>query len=47
MLGKYSPRAKEDPTGRLGFAAGAGFQTSATTYHTYNHSLVFTGRILF
>ena len=47
MLGKYSPRAKENPTGRLGFAGGAGFQTSATTYHTYNHSLVFTGRILF
>jgi len=46
MLGKYSPRTK-DPTSRLGFAAGAGFQTAATTFHAYNHSLVFTGRILF
>jgi hypothetical protein len=47
MLGKFSPRAKEDPSRRFGFAAGAGFQTAATTYHTYNHSLVYTGRILF
>jgi opacity protein-like surface antigen len=47
MLGKYSPWAKGDPTTRLGFAAGAGLQTSVTTYRTYNHNLVFTGRILF
>jgi hypothetical protein len=47
MFGKYSPRSKGDPSSRLGLAAGAGFQTSATTYHTYNHNLVFTGRILF
>lgn len=46
MFGKYSLRAK-DSTTRLGFAAGAGFQTAATTYHTYNHSLIFTGRFLF
>jgi hypothetical protein len=47
MLGKYSPRIKQDSSSRLGFAAGVGFQTSATTYRTYNHSLVFTGRVLF
>jgi hypothetical protein len=46
MLGKYSPHAK-DPTSRLGFAAGAGFQTAATAFHTSNHNLVFTGRVLF
>ena len=47
MLGKYSPRIKQDSASRLGLAAGAGFQTSTTTYHTYNHSLIFTGRVLF
>ena len=46
LLGNYKPHAK-DPTSRLGFVAGAGFQTAATQYHTYNHSLIFTGRILF
>jgi len=46
MIGKYSPHAK-DATSRLGFAAGAAFQTVATTYRTYNHSLIFTGRIVF
>jgi Putative MetA-pathway of phenol degradation len=43
MFGKYSLQAKDSST-RLGFAAGAGFQTAATTYH---HSLIFTGRFLF
>ena len=49
MFGKFSPYAKDSgPTrSRIGFAAGAGFQTVATTYRTYNHSLVFTGRLLF
>ena len=46
MVGKYALHPK-DKTARVGFAAGAGFQTSATHYHTYNHSLIFTGRILF
>jgi hypothetical protein len=46
MLGKYSFHTK-DATSRTGLAAGVGFQTAATTYHTYNHSLVYTGRFLF
>jgi hypothetical protein len=46
MLGKYSLRSKESKS-RIGFAAGAGFQIAATTFHTYNHSLIFTGRFLF
>lgn len=46
MFGKYALHPN-DKTARVGFAAGAGFQTSATHYHTYNHSLIFTGRILF
>jgi hypothetical protein len=46
MLGKISLHTK-DSTSRTGFAAGVGFQSAATTYHTYNHSLVYTGRFLF
>ena len=49
MFGKFVPYAK-DPSpikSRFGFAAGAAFQTVATTYRTYNHSLIFTGRLLF
>jgi hypothetical protein len=46
LLGNYKPHAK-DPASRLGFVSGAGFQTVATHYRTYNHSLIFTARILF
>ena len=46
MFGKYAIHPK-DKTSRLGFAAGAGFQTAASHYHTYNHGLIFTGRFLF
>jgi hypothetical protein len=46
MVGKYALHPN-DKTARVGFAAGAGFQTAATHYHTYNHGLIFTGRILF
>jgi hypothetical protein len=46
MFGKFSLHSKES-TSRTGFAAGVGFQTAATTYHTYNHSLAYTGRFLF
>lgn len=46
MLGKYAIHPN-DKTSRLGMAAGAGFQTVATTYRTYNHSLIFTARFLF
>jgi hypothetical protein len=37
----------QDKKSRTGLAAGVGFQTAVTTYHTYNHSLIFTGRFLF
>ena len=46
MVGKYAIHPK-DKTSRLGMAAGVGFQTVATTYRTYNHSLIFTARFLF
>jgi len=46
MVGKYALHPK-DKAARVGFAAGAGFQTSATHYHTFNHGLVFTGRLIF
>ena len=46
MLGKYSIHPN-DKASRLGYAAGVAFQDSATHYHTYNHSLIFTGRFLF
>jgi hypothetical protein len=46
MVGKYALHPHEAKS-RTGLAAGFGFQTAATTYHTYNHSLTFTGRFLF
>ncbi len=36
-----------DLRARSGFVGGFGFQVATTTYHTYNHSLVFTGRYIF
>ena len=36
-----------NPKARSGFVGGFAFQTAATTYHTYNHALVFTGRYIF
>jgi hypothetical protein len=49
MFGKYAPYGHESGAtkSRVGFAAGAAFQTASTTYHTYNHSLVVTSRITF
>ena len=46
MTGKYAFHP-QDKTIRTGAALGLGFQTALTQYHTYNHSLVFTGRYLF
>jgi len=46
MFGKFALHP-DKPARRPGFAAGVAFQTSATHYHTYNHSLIFTGRFLF
>ena len=45
-VGKF-PLQPRNPVARSGFVAGVAFQTAATSYHTYNHSLVFTGRYIF
>lgn len=34
-------------TSRAGFAFGAGMQIATSSFHTYNHALVFTSRFLF
>lgn len=36
-----------DETARAGFAFGAGMQIATSSFHTYNHALVFTSRFLF
>ena len=41
------PFQPHNPKARSGFVGGFAFQTAATHYHTYNHSLVFTGRYIF
>ncbi len=46
VVGKFAFNP-HNPRARSGFVGGFGFQTAATTYHTYNHSLVFTGRYIF
>jgi hypothetical protein len=37
----------DDAGGRLGVAVGAGMQIATSTFHTYNHNLVFTTRFIF
>ncbi len=46
MTGKYAFRP-HDETSRTGAVLGIAFQTAVTHYHTFNHNLVFSGRILF
>ena len=46
VVGKFSFQP-HDLKARSGFVAGFALQTAATTYHTYNHSLVFTSRYIF
>lgn len=36
-----------DPKSRLGFVTGAGFQVATSHYHSYNHEIVVTGRMVF
>ncbi|MEO6801981.1 MAG: transporter [Granulicella sp.] len=38
---------RKDPKDRLGLALGAGMQIAASHFHSYNHGLVMTGRIVF
>lgn len=50
MVGKirFHPGAPQsDLRSRLGMAAGCGFQTAASQFHSYNHELVFTVRFLY
>jgi hypothetical protein len=37
----------KDPKDRLGLVLGAGMQIATSSYHSYNHGLVLTGRIVF
>lgn len=46
LLGKFSLRPR-DPKSRLGLGFGAGEQIATSKFHTFNHGLVFTGRLLF
>ena len=46
VVGKFSFHP-HDLKARSGFVGGIAFQTAATTFHTYNHSLVFTSRYIF
>jgi len=46
LVGKISLRPGEEHS-RLGLGFGAGEQIATSHFHAYNHSLVFTGRLLF
>jgi len=46
LLTKFPLRPK-DPTSRLGLILGVAFQTSVTSYHSYNHGLAVTTRFGF
>jgi hypothetical protein len=37
----------KDPKNRLGLVLGTGMQIATSSYHSYNHGLVLTGRIVF
>jgi hypothetical protein len=38
---------RKDPKDRLGLIIGTGMQVATSSYHSYNHGLVLTGRIVF
>jgi len=46
LIGKYKLHP-QDPKGRVAFAGGTAMQIATSHFHTYNHALYFTGRILF
>jgi hypothetical protein len=46
MIGKIKLRPS-DPKSRLGFVTGAGFQIATSQFHSYNHELCVTGRMVF
>jgi hypothetical protein len=40
-------KLRKDPKDRLGLVMGAGMQIATSSFHSYNHALVVTGRIVF
>ena len=38
---------RHTPNNRLALTFGAGFQIATSTFHSYNHALVFTSRFAF
>jgi len=40
-------KLQSEPTGRLALMFGAGMQIATSSYHSYNHALVMTGRLTF
>ncbi len=38
---------RKDPEGQIGTGAGRRMQIATSSYHSYNHGLVLTGRIVF
>jgi hypothetical protein len=45
MVSKF--KLERDPRSRLALIFGGGMQIAATRFHTYNHGLVLTARMLF
>ena len=37
----------EDETSRIGLALGAGMQIATSSFHAYNHQIIFTSRLIF
>lgn len=46
IFSKFKLRPRDDKS-RLGIGFGAGEQIATSKFHTYNHGLVFTGRLVF
>ncbi|MBS1798718.1 MAG: hypothetical protein JSS95_02720 [Acidobacteria bacterium] len=40
-------KLRKDPKDRLGLVLGTGMQIATSRYHSYNHSLILTGRLTF
>jgi hypothetical protein len=45
MLSKF--KLERDPRNRLALVVGGGMQVATSQFHTYNHGLVLTARMLF
>jgi len=45
MVSKF--KLEHDPLNRLALVFGGGMQIATTHFHTYNHGLIFTTRMLF